>query len=77
MAALIEQIQKDTSLGNRIRTDSDDGDRARKAFQANISRVRKEIAQYDRRFAEHLKPPRLRCGWSPRYDPQDDIEWHT
>ena len=77
MAALIKQIQKDTSLGNRIRTDSDDGDRARKAFQANIRRVRKEIAQYDRRFAEHLKPPRLRCGWSPCYNPQDDIEWHT
>ena len=77
MAVLINQIQKDTSLGNRIRTDSDDHDRARKAFQANIRRVRKEIAQYDRHFAEHLKSPRLRCGWSPCYNPQDDIEWHT
>ena len=77
MNFLIEQIRKDTGLGKRIRRASDDRDRVRKAFQASIRRVSKEIAQYDRRFAEHLKPPRLRCGLSPRYDPQDDIEWHT
>ncbi len=77
MNFLAEQIRKDTGLGNRIRQTSNDRDRVRKAFQANIRRVRREIAQYDRRFAEHLKPPRLRCGWSPCYNPQDDIEWHT
>ena len=77
MDFLIKQIQKDTGLGNRIRTVSDDRDRVRKAFQASIRRVREEIAKYDRRLAEHLKPPRLRCGWSPCYDPQDDIEWRT
>ena len=74
---LSEQIQKDTGLGNRIRKESDDRDRVRKAFQANIRRVRDEIAKYDRRLSEHLTSPRLRCGWSPRYDPIDDIEWHT
>ena len=77
MNFLAEHIQKDTGLGNQIRRASDDRDRVRKAFQANIRRVRREIAQYDRRFAEHLKLPRLRCGWSPCYNPQDDIEWHT
>ena len=65
MNFLAEHIQKDTGLGNRIRRASDDRDRVRKAFQANIRRVRREIAQYDRRFAEHLKPPRLRCGGRP------------
>ena len=77
MALLAQQIQRDTGLGGRIRQDSDDRDRVRKAFQASIRRAREEIAKFDRRLAEHLKPPRLRCGWSPRYDPQDDIEWHT
>ena len=77
MALLAKEIQRDTGLGGRIRQDSDDRDRVRKAFQANIRRVRTEIAKYDKRLVEHLKPPRLRCGWSPCYDPQDDIEWHS
>ncbi|GAB6094002.1 hypothetical protein JCM14469_02540 [Desulfatiferula olefinivorans] len=75
MVFLAEQIKKDKGLGKRIRNASDDRDRVRKAFQANIRRVTKEIAKYDRRLAEHLKSPRLRCGWSPCYDPHDDIPW--
>jgi len=75
MVFLAEQIKKDKGLGKRIRRASDDRDRVRKAFQANIRRVRKEIAKYDKRLAEHLKPPRLRCGWTPCYDPHDDIQW--
>lgn len=75
MVFLAEQIKKDKGLGKRIRNASDDRDRVRKAFQANIRRVTKEIAKYDRRLAEHLKSPRLRCGWSPSYDPHDDIRW--
>ena len=77
MAFLAKQIERDTGLAGRIRQDSDDRDRVRKAFQASIRRVRLEIAKYDQRLAEHLKSPRLRCGWSPCYDPLDDIEWHT
>lgn len=75
MLSLAEQIKKDKGLGKKIRRASDDRDRLRKAFQANIRRVTKEIAKYDKRFAEHLKFPRLRCGWSPSYNPHDDIHW--
>lgn len=75
MALLLEEVRKNTGLGMRSRRVSADRDRLRKAFLANIRRVRKEIARYDARFAEHLKSPRLRCGWSPRYDPHEDITW--
>ena len=75
MVLLAEQLKKDTGLGKSIRKASDDRDRIRKAFQASIRRVKEEIAKYDKRFAEHLKFPRLRCGLSPCYDPQDDILW--
>jgi len=75
MVFLAEQIKKDKGFGKRIRRASDDRDRVRKSFQAAIRRVRNEIAKYDKRFAEHLKTPRLRCGWTPCYDPNDDISW--
>ena len=77
MTVLYQQIQKDTGLGGKIRRVSDDRERVRKAFLASVRRTRDEIARYDKRLAEHLKPPRLRCGWFPRYDPQEDIVWHT
>jgi hypothetical protein len=75
MVFLADQIKRDKGLGTRIRKAADDRDRVRKAFQANIRRVRKEVSKYDKRLAEHLKTPRLRCGWTPCYDPQDDIQW--
>ena len=77
MTVLYEHIMKVTGLGNRPRKIADDRDRVRKSFQAAIRRVKKEIGKYDKRLAEHLKPPVLRCGWSPRYDPHDDILWDT
>ena len=77
MTHLYQQIRKDKGLRNRIRRVSDDRERVRKAFLASVRRTREEIARYDKRLAEHLKPPRLRCGWFPRYDPREDIVWHT
>jgi len=77
MVLLAEQIKRDKGLGNKRRQVGDDHDRVRKSFQAAIRRVRTEIGRYDKRLAEHLKPPRLSCGWSPRYDPHEDILWDT
>ena len=75
MIRLAEQIKKDKGLGNRLRRVADDRDRVRKSFRAAIRRVRIEIGRYDKRLAEHLNSPRLRCGWTPLYDPQNDIHW--
>jgi 7-cyano-7-deazaguanine synthase in queuosine biosynthesis len=75
MLFLAEQIKKDTGLQNRIRRNGDDRDKVRKSFRAAIRRVTDEIAKYDKRLSEHLRDPRLRCGWSPCYDPQADIHW--
>jgi len=74
---LAQQIKRDQGLGGRLRKEADDRDRVRKSFQAAIRRVVKEISKYDKRLAEHFKPPRLTCGRNPCYDPQDDIEWDT
>lgn len=76
-AALLQQIKRDTALGNQPRKIADDRDRVRKSFQAAIRRVMTEITKYDKRLADHLKPPRLRCGWSPCYNPNGEIDWDT
>lgn len=77
MEFLADHIKRDTGLGGRLRRDSDDRDRVRKAFRARIRAVVQEIAQFDKRLAEHLKPPNLKCGWEPCYDPKERIEWET
>ena len=77
MDSLLEEINRNKGLGNRLRKASDDRDRVRKSFRAAIRRVVDEITKYDKRLANHLKPPFLRCGWHPCYDPQEDIQWDT
>jgi len=74
---LAKHIKKDMGLNNRIRRNGDDREKLRKSFLAAIRRVTDEIAKYDKRLSEHLKPPRLRRGWSPSYDPQADINWQV
>ena len=77
MAFLAEEIKRDKGLHGRLRKEADDRERIRKAFQAAIRRVVKEIQKYDKDFANHLKTPTLRCGWNPCYDPRGHIEWDT
>jgi hypothetical protein len=77
MSSLAQHIKHDQGLGGRLRKEADDRERIRKSFQAAIRRAVDEIANYDRRLAEHLKSPRIRCGWNPCYDSQTDIEWDT
>jgi 7-cyano-7-deazaguanine synthase in queuosine biosynthesis len=77
MFCLAEQIKKDTGRGGRLRKEVDDRDRVRKAVRAAIRRVVTEIAKYDKRLAEHLKSPTLKCGWNPCYDSRENAEWDT
>ena len=69
------QIKKDQGLGGRLRKDSDDRERVRKAVRAAIRRAILEIGKYDKRMAEHLKPPTLKCGCQPCYEPNEPVEW--
>lgn len=77
MDDLQSQIRKDQGLGGRLRKDADDRERVRKAVQAAIRRTIKEIRKYDKRLAEHLKSPTLKCGWQPCYEPNEPVEWAT
>jgi hypothetical protein len=77
MEALVEEINKATALGGRIRQDADDRDRVRKAVGNAIRRAVKDIRQFDRRLADHLKSPCLCCGLNPCYSPVQDIAWET
>ncbi len=71
------QIRRDLSLGGKLRREADDRDKVRKAVLAALRRTVQEIGKYDKRLAEHLKPPVLRRGWSPCYSPHDPIAWMT
>lgn len=77
MQVFMDEIRKARGLGGRIRKDADDRDRVRKAVGNAIRRAIKDIAQFDARLAEHLKSPRLCCGLSPRYSPDQDVSWAT
>lgn len=77
MEWLVKQIKRDQGLGGRLRKEADDRDRVRKSFRAAIRRAVDEIAKNDKALAEHLKSPRIKCGWNPCYDPYVDIEWDT
>jgi 7-cyano-7-deazaguanine synthase in queuosine biosynthesis len=74
---LTEQIRKDLGPGGRLRKASDDRERVRKAVSNAIRRAINDIGQFDLRLAEHLKPPRLKCGLNPSYSPDEAIHWET
>lgn len=75
MEDLMEHIKRDQGLHGRLRKQSDDRDRVRKAVLAAIRRTRTEIRKYDKRLAEHLTRPTLNCGWKPCYEPRERVEW--
>jgi len=77
MQWLADEIGRATGLGGRLRKAADDRRRVKDSCRQAIRRAVENIAQYDRRLAEHLKMPRIRCGASPCYDPGTDIEWST
>lgn len=70
-------MERDQGLQGRLRKASDDRDRVRKRVLAAIRRTRDEIRNYDKRLADHLAGPALRCGWRPIYDPRDRVDWMT
>ena len=74
---LTEQIRKDKGLGNRLRKAVDDRERVRKAVGIAIRRALQEIAQYDRRLAEHFKSPQLKVGQHPCYLLDHGVKWDT
>ena len=77
MEALQEHVKRVLGLGGRLRRASDDRKRVRDAFRAAIRRVVKDISDFDAHFSEHLRPPQIRCGLAPYYDPKETIIWET
>lgn len=77
MTALAAEIQKAKDRGGKLKKDSDDRERVRKAVGNAIRTAVKAIAQFDKRMAEHLKTPRLCCGNNPMYMPTDGVVWVT
>jgi hypothetical protein len=72
-----QQIREARGLGGRLRKESDDRERVRKAVGNAVKRAIKEIAQFDQRLAEHFSA-HVFCGQNPRYAPPDrDIQWDT
>jgi len=70
-----QQIREARGLGGRLRREADDSERVRKAVGIAVKRTITEIAEFDQRLADHLCPPRLRCGRNPSYVPDQDIQW--
>ncbi len=70
-----QQIREARGLGGRLRKESDDRERVRKAVGIAVKRAIKEIAQYDQRLADHFSPPHLICGRNPSYLPDQDVQW--
>jgi len=66
---------KDRGWGGRPKKEHNDRDRVRKSVGIAIRRAVKQIAEYDKELAEHFQSPRLRCGNSPIYEPDSDIDW--
>jgi hypothetical protein len=74
---LLGEIRRSEGLLGRLRKQKDDRERVRQAVGVAIQRAVKEIAKYDRNFAEHLTAPRLRCGMNPCYTPGQGVDWET
>jgi len=66
---------KNQGWGGRAKKEDSDRNRLRKAVGVAIRRAIEQIAKYDKDLADHLQPPRLRCGNNPVYDPGSDIDW--
>lgn len=77
MDQLQEHVKSVLGLGGRLRRASDDRKRVRDAFRAAIRRVMADIAECDAKLAGHLKPPQIRCGLAPCYEPKEAIVWET
>jgi hypothetical protein len=77
IGALEEEIRKAQGPGGRIRKEKDVRERVRKAVGNAICRAVTSIRQFDKRLADHLKSPCLRCGHSPCYSPVQDVIWET
>lgn len=68
-------IREARGLGGRLRRDSDDRERVRKAVGIAVKRAIKDIGQFDQRLAQHLSA-HLICGQNPRYlPPGQDMQW--
>ncbi len=74
MKSLADELEN-RNWGRRPKKEHSDRDRVRKAVGIAIQRAVKQIAEYDKELAEHLRTPRLRCGNNPVYDPGTDIDW--
>jgi hypothetical protein len=75
---LAAEMKRHQGLGRRKRQAGSQRERVRKAVDNALARVVREIAQYDRRFAEHLTAPRLTRGHRPCYRPgPDGLRWET
>jgi hypothetical protein len=77
LAALNEEIGSAMGLGGKVRIESDDADRVRKAVGNAIRRAVEHIAVYDQLLADHLQPPQLTCGRCPCYRPGSTISWEV
>jgi hypothetical protein len=78
LAILAGELERHQGLGRSRREAVSDREKVRKAVGNAINRAVKEIHRYDRRFAEHLSPPRLTCGNAPCYRPGTEaIRWET
>jgi hypothetical protein len=75
--AFTKQVSEVAGLGGRLRKDSDDRERVRKAVGNAVKRAVKDISQFDQRLAAHLSPPRLKCGRNPSYLPDQDAKWEV
>lgn len=74
MKTLADEL-KNRGWGGRPKKEHSDRDRVRKSVGAAIRRAVEQIAEYDKGLAEHFQPPRLRCGNSPVYEPDSDVDW--
>jgi hypothetical protein len=77
MSALQAEIKSATAPGGKLRKDSDDRERVRKAVGNAIRRAVRDIAVFDSPLGKHFQPPQLICGISPCYRPNPEITWET
>jgi hypothetical protein len=59
-----------------MRKEADDRERIRKAVGNAVARTIKDIADSDRRLADHLTVC-LKRGKNPCYSPEPGVQWET
>jgi 7-cyano-7-deazaguanine synthase in queuosine biosynthesis len=73
---LLKELRSVSGLGGRVRRLQDQREQARQSVGAAIRRALQNIAaDGDSRLAEHLKFPRLRCGFNLCYAPDQPVSW--